>query len=88
MGQVISVHADIEHADRNGKLPDFRQDFSEPECQLVAYKRDSCQYDFGTGLIALGDLVRDSRESSLDGGGVEYDGGFRHEMKSFSSSIN
>src|SRR5674476_445828 len=38
--QIIAVHAHIQNADGNGQFPDFRQNFSKPECELVAHERN------------------------------------------------
>src|SRR5664280_864864 len=77
--QIIAVHAHIQNADGNGQFPDFRQNFSKPECELVAHERNTHQHDLRADFVALGDLVRDARERALDGGGVKDDGGFRHK---------
>ena len=86
--QIVAVHGDIQHADGHGQLPDLRENFSEPERQLVAHKWNARQNNLRAGLVVLGDLVRDARERALDGGGVEDDGGFRHGGKSSSFSCS
>ena len=46
---------------------------------MVAAGGNADQHDVRADLVALGDLVRDAREGTLDGQGVEDDGGFRHK---------
>ncbi len=66
LGDVISVHADVEHTDRRIVPPDAAEQLSQAPCQMDAAALDADQSDALAVGVGLGDFVRNTREAALD----------------------
>jgi hypothetical protein len=76
--EVIAVHGNIQRTGRHRLTPDAAEQSGQAFCQGHAAALDAHEDDVAADIVAFVNLVRDARERTLDGGGVEDDGGFRH----------
>jgi hypothetical protein len=79
MLEVVAVQVDIKAAIGDGMFPDFGEERAEALREMDAAALDADEDDFGTVVIAFGDLVGDAGEGALQCGSVEDEGGIRHK---------
>ncbi len=76
--EVVSMHADIEAAGGDWLGPDIGQEKTETVGERNATALNSYESDFVAELVSFGNFVGDAGEGTVEGCGVEDEGGFRH----------
>jgi hypothetical protein len=76
--EVVTMHADIEAADRDRMFPNIGEYFGEALGEGNAAALDSDQDDIGARLVALGNFVGHPYQSPANGGRIQDLGGVRH----------
>src|SRR5882672_1654005 len=76
--EVVAVHADIEAAGEDRLSPDAGEDDAQTLCEGHPTPLDSYQCDFAAGFVSFGNFVCDAGKGTIEGGGIEDEGRFRH----------
>ena len=80
VGDIVAMHADINHAARDRLPPDVAQQPGQAPGEMNAAALDANQANAADVRVALGDLVGDPRQATLDRVGVEYGFSVRHSV--------